>query len=317
MIRSIMVSVVLLWSSAALALGGDFQLTDQHGKVFRLSDHQDKVIALFFGYTHCPDICPDTLSTVGSALSMLNDPDDVQVVFVSVDPSRDSPQHLNGYLAYFDERYIGVTGSWSDLKRIARQWNARFNTPEKPVNKGYFVDHSADVYVIERGGKVHGIVPYGLPAEHLANVLQGALSLNENTTLVSSSLVDLNGLAVEVVGQTDRATVLHFWASWCVPCREEFSDLEAAKPTLAKLPTDFYAVNLGDRQEGIHRFLADYPLSYAMLSDRTGISERRWGVKTLPLTVVFSPDGKELVRFSGAQSWLDESFVEELSKYLR
>lgn len=303
--------LILLFSSTAFALGGDFKLTDQNGQAFRLSDHRDKVIALFFGYTHCPDICPDTLATVGTAMNLLEDNKDVQVVSVSVDPSRDTPEYLKSYLAYFDERYIGLSGEWSDLKQVAKQWNARFSTPEAPTTDSYFVDHTADIYVIGRGGKVHGVVPYGLPSEHLAKVLQGALSLQQPLAMPQQGLTDLDGKPVNVT-DTDKPTVLHFWASWCGPCRAEFSDLEAAKEKVMALPVNVYAVNLGDRREGIERFLQDYPLSYSILSDRTGYSEHQWGVKTLPQTLIIDADGNVLKRFEGVQSWAESSFIEQL-----
>lgn len=303
--------LILLLSSTAFALGGDFKLTDQNGQEFRLSDHRDKVIALFFGYTHCPDICPDTLATVGTAMNLLEDNKDVQVVFVSVDPSRDTPEFLKAYLAYFDQSYIGLSGEWSELKQVAKQWNARFSTPEAPTSDSYFVDHTADIYVIERGGKVHGVVPYGLPGEHLAKVLQGALSLQQPLAMPQQGLTDLDGNLVNVTEQNQPA-ILHFWASWCAPCRAEFSDLEAAKEQVMALPGNFYAVNLGDRRKGIERFLQDYPLSYSMLSDRAGYSEQRWRVKTLPQTLIVDAEGNVLKRFQGVQNWSDSNFIEQL-----
>lgn len=306
---------MLIVSSAAWALGGDFKLTDQNEQEFRLSDHRDKVIALFFGYTHCPDICPDTLATVSTAMNLLQDSKDVQVVFVSVDPSRDTPAFLKSYLAYFDESYIGLSGEWSELKQVAQQWNARFSTPETPVTDNYFVDHSADIYVIERGGKVHGVVPYGLPSEHLAKVLQGALSQKQLISPVTSGLANLDGEIVELSG-TGKPTILHFWASWCAPCRAEFSDLEAVKEQVLALQADVYAVNLGDRREGIEHFLSDYPLSYPMLSDRTGFSEQRWGVKTLPQTLLLDSNGQITTRLEGVQPWAAEGFVERLQQKL-
>lgn len=303
--------LILLFSSTAFALGGDFKLTDQNGQDFRLSDHRDKVIALFFGYTHCPDICLDTLATVGTAMNLLEDNKDVQVVFVSVDPSRDTPEFLKAYLAYFNGRYIGLSGEWSELKQVAKQWNARFSTPETPTLDGYFVDHTADIYVIERGGKVHGVVPYGLPSEHLAKVLQGALSLQQPLAMPQQGLTDLDGNLVSIT-EKNQPTILHFWASWCVPCRAEFSDLEAAKEQVMAIPGNVYAVNLGDRREGIERFLQDYPLSYPVLSDRTGYSEQQWGVKTLPQTLLIDAEGRIVKRFEGVQSWEDAGFIKQL-----
>lgn len=303
--------LILLFSSAAFALGGDFKLTDQNGQEFRLSDHRDKVIALFFGYTHCPDICPDTLATVGTAMNLLEENKEVQVVFVSVDPSRDTPEYLKSYLAYFDESYIGLGGEWSKLKQVAKQWNARFSTPEIPTSDSYFVDHTADIYVIERGGKVHGVVPYGLPGEHLAKVLQGALSLQQPLAIPQQGLTDLDGNLVSIT-EKNQPTILHFWASWCAPCRAEFSDLEAAKEQVMALPGNAYAVNLGDRREGIERFLQDYPLSYPMLSDRIGYSEQQWGVKTLPQTLLIDANGEIIKRFEGAQPWKDADFIKQL-----
>lgn len=303
-----------MWiSTAAHALGGDFTLTDQHGQSFRLSDHRDKVVALFFGYTHCPDICPDTLASVSTAVASLDKSEDVQIVFISVDPHRDTPGHLKNYLAYFNQSAVGLSGSWIDTQRVAKQWNARFTTPKLPVSKDYFVDHTADVYVIERGGKVHGVVPYGLPSQHLAKVLRGALAIQSTASGNQQGLTSLDGVVVDI-GGTMNPTILHFWASWCGPCRTEFSDLEAARENVLGLGASFYAVNLGDRREGIERFLKDYPLNYPMLSDRSGYSEQKWAVKTLPQTLLLDTNGEVVVRLEGAQPWGDGILLQKLEE---
>lgn len=302
-----------LLATRALALGGDFSLTDQHGRAFQLAEHRDKVVLLFFGYTHCPDICPDTLGTIGQALAGLPDSRGVQVVMVTVDPARDTPAHLARYLAYFDERYIGLSGSWREIKDVAELWAARFSTPEHPADPHYFVDHSADIVVIERGGKVHGVVPYGLPAEHLGRVVQGALAQPAIERAPVAGLLDLQGQVVDPLA-AGKPVLLHYWASWCGPCRAEFADLQQAKPLVAALDASFYAVNLGDSPDGIARFLRDYPLDYPMLRDTGGLGGERWSVKRLPQTVLLGPDGSLQQRYLGAQPWAEPAFVEQLQR---
>lgn len=309
----VVVLLLSLLAPAAHALGGDFSLTDQHRREFKLSEHRDKVVLLFFGYTHCPDICPDTLSTVSAALTEVENTQDIQVVFVTVDPARDTPDHLKAYLAYFDQRYLGLSGTEKQILDVARLWNARFKKTGQTSSSGNFIDHSADIYVIERGGSIHSVVPYGLPSSHLSKVIRGALAQTQEASLSLAGLYDLQGHRVAVLNNT-KPVLLHFWASWCAPCRTEFLDLERARRRVEGLSADFFAVNLGDRKQGIEAFLQDYPLSHPVLMDRGGFSQAQWQIKALPQTLLLDAQGNLSRQYIGPQPWAESVFLDELER---
>ena len=176
-------SVVLLLGLALLTagagasrLGGDFTLTDQHGECFRLDQLRGKVVLLFFGYTYCPDICPTQLASIAAVLAALEERAlQVQGVFVTVDPERDTPEVLNNYVRYFHEDLIGLTGTAAEIERVARQYRVRYSKYERDDGH-YTMDHSAQLYVIDREGTLTSTIPYGFPAEHVLNVVDDLLN---------------------------------------------------------------------------------------------------------------------------------------------
>ncbi|RME33123.1 MAG: SCO family protein [Gammaproteobacteria bacterium] len=127
-----------------------FRLTDSAGEVFdqdRLRGHWS---LLFFGYTHCPDVCPSTLATLARTTKLLEGDGELpQVVFVSVDPQRDEPQRLGEYVRYFDPRFLAVTAPEAPLLSLTRQLGVLSLKVEDPQGGDYLVDHSASIFLID------------------------------------------------------------------------------------------------------------------------------------------------------------------------
>ena len=153
--------------------GGDFTLTQGTKKV-RLSDYQDKVRLIFFGYTSCPDICPTSLALISSSLKQLTPQElaQVQVFFISVDPERDTAKKLADYTKYFHPSILGVTGTTAEIDRVVKQYGTLYRKVESDSAMGYLVDHSASVYVIDQKGKVVDMLPHGLPTEEITKAIR-------------------------------------------------------------------------------------------------------------------------------------------------
>jgi len=157
-------------------IGGDFQLIDQDGRPFSLSQVRGKVVVLSFGYTFCPDICPTTLAVISAALRQLGDQADrVQGIFISLDPDRDTPEKLRDYVRYFDARLIGLTGTAKELKEVADRYRVRYAFVGKGEREHYSLDHSASIYILDAEGRVARLVPYGLPPEEIVETVRGLL----------------------------------------------------------------------------------------------------------------------------------------------
>ncbi|MBV8640668.1 MAG: SCO family protein [Verrucomicrobia bacterium] len=130
----------------------DFRLVDQNGKAFQLSQLRGKVVLFAFGFTHCPNVCPTTLSDLAKVYRALpaRDRARVQVLFVSVDPRRDKPETMKNYVPYFDDSFIGLTGTEDQIAQAAKPYGAYYeivhNAGESP--DGYSVNHSAFTYLI-------------------------------------------------------------------------------------------------------------------------------------------------------------------------
>ena len=132
----------------------------QAGKPFSARETRDAPVALFFGFTQCPDICPTTLLDMSNDLLALGErANAIKMIFVSVDPERDTPEVLNEYLGSFDPRITGLTGPIDSIRALASTYGASFR--KVPLENGYTVEHSPAVFLIGRDGEVHGIMNYG------------------------------------------------------------------------------------------------------------------------------------------------------------
>lgn len=152
----------------------DFTLTDLNGKPFTLSSTHGKVVMLYFGYTSCPDICPLTMSDMAGARADLGaDGQDVQIVFVTVDPERDSQEVLQKFVPAFDPGNIGLRGTPEEIKAAADAFGVKYQkTPLKDSALGYAVDHSAFIYVIDRSGQLREMLPFGTRRQDIASDLK-------------------------------------------------------------------------------------------------------------------------------------------------
>lgn len=158
-------------------LGGDFTLQGDSGAV-SLSNFEGKLKLLFFGYTHCPDVCPLTMANVKVALKQL--PDDmraqVQTVFVSVDPERDTPEHLSQYVKFFDPNFVGLTGSKEQIDQVVRQYGAFYRIEKGNDNEAnYTVSHSARVYLIGKDNEIKQYLYHDSKSEEIAQAIQKQL----------------------------------------------------------------------------------------------------------------------------------------------
>ena len=158
-------------------MGGELRLNDPEGKPRSLADFRGKVVVVSFGYTHCPDVCPTTLSDLASALKQLGDMDSqVQVLFVTVDPQRDTPDLLRQYVPAFDPRFIGLSGDEAATERAKKEFHVYAQQrPGKP-GEPYAVDHSAHIYVLDRNGHVRLLLPPGSAPAAIASDLRVLLN---------------------------------------------------------------------------------------------------------------------------------------------
>lgn len=146
----------------AAPIGGAFELTDHTGKRFASAQLSGRPYALFFGFTHCPDICPTTLLEMTNHMVALGPrADRLAVLFVTVDPERDKAEHLAVYLKNFDPRIVGLTGTAEEINRVARQFRAVYE--KVPTSSGYTMNHTALVYLMDGSGKIAGTFSFQEP----------------------------------------------------------------------------------------------------------------------------------------------------------
>ncbi|RMF33812.1 MAG: SCO family protein [Chloroflexi bacterium] len=155
----------------------DFVLTDQDGRPFRLSDQRGHVVLLFFGYTHCPDVCPATLTTwkqVHEALG--DDADRVRFVFITVDPERDTPERLKEHVTLFGPDFLGLTGPPEALEAVYKAFGVyreKVTTEESAL--GYLMNHTARTYLLDQEGRWVLSYAFGTPAEDIVHDIRQLL----------------------------------------------------------------------------------------------------------------------------------------------
>jgi len=155
--------------------GQALELTDHTGRARRLEDFRGKAVVLFFGFTHCPDICPTTLAEISQAIRSLGpDAERVQLLMVSVDPERDTQDSLAKYVTAFDERFLGLRGDLAATKKVAGEFKIYFE--KSKTGDTYTVNHSAQSYVIDPQGRLRLLVRHDRIGQDLAPDLKTLLS---------------------------------------------------------------------------------------------------------------------------------------------
>ena len=154
----------------------NFQLTDHNGQPRSLKDFQGKVVALFFGYTQCPDVCPTTLAELAEVKKALGaDGAKLQAVFVTVDPERDTPEVLKAYMANFDPSFLALRGSPEELAAVAKDFKIYYKKVDGKTPTSYTMDHSAGSYVYDTAGRLRVYNRYGSGAQALASDVKALL----------------------------------------------------------------------------------------------------------------------------------------------
>lgn len=163
------------------AAAADFTLTDQTGSAFRLSDLKGRWILLAYGYTHCPDVCPMTLSILRDVKKQIGvGADRLGVVFVTVDPERDTADIMGKYVAHFDATFKGLTGTPAEIAAAAQPYNVKYEKKASTPAVGYVMNHTAYVYLIDPQFRLRVTYPFGVKSEEIARDLQYLMSQPAN-----------------------------------------------------------------------------------------------------------------------------------------
>jgi len=156
-----------------------FTLTDENGDTVNASIVDNKAVVLFFGYTHCPDYCPMTLTLLAQAMNTLSEQEreQLRVLFVSVDPERDTPSLLKEYTAYFGPEVIGLTGTKDQLDDVTKRYRTAYGYGDKDEQGNYEVSHGLAMYGFDKSGQVRLLMRNDQPVEQVAEDLKALTNL--------------------------------------------------------------------------------------------------------------------------------------------
>jgi len=161
------------------AFGREFSLRDPAGKTRTLADFRGKAVVVFFGYTQCPDVCPTTLSTLAETMKLLGpDADRVQVIFITIDPERDTPPLLAEYVPAFDKRFLGLWGNAAETERVAKEFKVIYQKQPGATPTTYTMDHSAGVFLFDPQGRLRLYARHGQSPDVFAHDLRELLRTN-------------------------------------------------------------------------------------------------------------------------------------------
>jgi protein SCO1/2 len=160
-----------------LGYAQDFSLYDASGKLRTLADFRGKAVVVFFGYTQCPDVCPTTMVEMAQVMKKLGpDADKVQVLFITLDPERDTAEVLRQYVPAFDPRFIGLRGDEAQTQKVAQDFKVFYQKVQGKTPGSYTLDHTAGTYVFDPQGRVRLFIHYGQPVDAVVHDLKILLS---------------------------------------------------------------------------------------------------------------------------------------------
>lgn len=299
-----------LCAGAVLARSIDFELQSPQGAVTQKS-YAGKYLLLAIGFTSCPDICPTTLYDIGKAMQMLENPDAVQPLFVTIDPLHDDVARLNAYTTHFHPRIIGLSGEMANIEALAKQLGASFGyrlngkrVREPQPGTPYTVYHSTLVYLISPQGELLDAFDYQIGGKGLAETLGKVLgqtpvpsqaaaappspAFDGKCALPKGFRKSDKDLALEDVvtgGDTGKPALVNLWALWCKPCREELPLLDALAAAQQNMAV--HVLNLGDEEADIAALFAELGITHLAQSRGEGDLLERFGAVGLPFTALF------------------------------
>ncbi len=157
--------------------GKALKLTDHNGKTRTLDDFKGKVTLVFFGFTHCPEVCPTTLRELATLLKQLGtDADQVQVLFVTLDPERDTQESLAKYVPSFDPNILALRGTEAEVKAAAQSFHVFYEKRPGSTPQNYTIEHFTGTFVFDRDGKLRLLMNYGLGIDKMLNDVKLLLS---------------------------------------------------------------------------------------------------------------------------------------------
>ena len=172
----------LMWGHGHV--GGPFELVDQTGKRRTDAEFRGKLMLVYFGYTHCPDICPTDLMQVSLTIDKLGPAGkEVQPLFISVDPERDTTSILADYVSAFNSRLIGLTGTPEQIRAVADSYKAYYAKYVPADGGAYLIDHTGFIYLMGRSGEYVGFIPPGTSADRMVEIIRQYLSSSEVSPL--------------------------------------------------------------------------------------------------------------------------------------
>ncbi len=281
-------------------IGHGFELLATTGNNVTDTTYRGRWLIVYFGFTHCPDICPATLLDIGSTLKLLGSAsDEIQPLFVTIDPERDTHAVMASYVGNFDRRIVGLTGSKAQVAQAAKAFGVSYSVRDTG-DGNYLMSHSSFIFIVDPHGISTEVVPAQIKPQSLAQELR---RLMQDASDVSFE--DGNGRLLSLVNWRGRIVLLNVWASWCGPCLEELPGLDRLQAQRGG--ADFEVVALAIDRRGVPAVLRALQRTGAhhlnCYLDPSGDVVTTLGVEGLPTTLLINREGHEIARWRTPVDW--------------
>jgi protein SCO1/2 len=278
-----------------------FELTSTGGKQVTEQSYPGKWLVLYFGFSHCPDVCPAAMQTLHAALERLgSDAQNVQPIFVTVDPARDTREALAAYVANFGPHLVGLTGSELQISAAAKSFGVTFEERETG-NDNYQMTHSSYLFVVSPQGAIVEAMPSRVSAQGLANEMRKLVARDPAAT----SFLDAGGRRHSLSEWRGKVVLLNLWATWCAPCLKELPQLDELQRQFRGPHFEVVALSLDHQTPAVVQAALEKMAIRNLPTwvDPSGDAAEELGAKSLPATLLIDSAGREINRWSGAVDW--------------
>jgi protein SCO1/2 len=293
----------------------EFTLTDMSGRPFTRDHLHGHWSFIFFGFTHCPELCPTTLSTLDRMYKQLQtDHQDPlpQIVFVSVDPERDTPQRIKQYVTSFNPEFFGATGTAQQLEQMTQQFSVMYAkvmqqnaNNQNTAQEDYTIDHSGTLLLVDPNGQLLAVFSTPHEATALAQSFQKIVSTYQPRYAERAHqpvAQDSKGNSINLADYRGKWVVINYWATWCHPCLEELPELnrfyQRYSDKAVVLGVSFDQLPASQIQQLAQRLALNFPLFSSFPMDAFGIKN----INALPITFLIAPDGHLQETLHGPQT---------------
>lgn len=280
----------------------DFHFTDNSGKIFSKENLKGHWSLVFFGFTNCAMVCPTTMAALNGMYQSLQKKlprnELPQIVFISIDPERDTVERLNEFIHAYNSHFIGARADRTETEILMKQLHivsAKMQADGK-TNDRYMLDHTSDIFVFNPDAKLQALLSYPHQAEQLIKNYKSIIQPAKN----DSAFQDTEGNAVQLATLKGKWVILNYWATWCHNCIEEIPELNRFYKHNQAKNIHLYGINFdGLSADELKLAAKQTGIAFPVMTNDPNAAWHLGDIAAIPMTFIIDPDGKVVKTIAG------------------